>query len=909
MSDVVQHYSAVDPAPATAADKAAIRRRLGGKGANLAEMTRLGLPVPPGFVITTDACHAYLAEGALPAEVWTHTVDALRELEHVTGKRYGSGPTPLLVAVRSGAAASMPGMMDTILNVGMTPTVVELLAEVTGDRRFAFDSYRRMIQGFGATVLDVDPAAFETLLSQARADAAVERDHELPAEAVAELVEAFQSLITERAGRPVPADPLAQLRMSVEAVFASWNARRAVDYRTATGIDHGLGTAVNVVSMVFGNTGPSSGTGVVLSRNGNTGERQREGDFLVNAQGEDVVSGTRATVPIAALPESFPEAAAELDRITDLLERHYRDMQDIEFTIENGRLWLLQTRNGKRTPAAAVRIAVDLVDEGLISREEALCRVTTDQLEALLHPQFATSTTVGRPAAASGLNVSPGAAVGIAAFDPDRCVELAEAGHDVILVRPETKPEDVHGMLAAVGIVTSTGGRTSHAALVARQFARPAIAGAAQVLVDAEHRRARIGDQAVEEGDWLSIDGTSGAVYVGRLETTAASLDDPAVVRFLSWADDVRTLGVRANVDTADEATVARGLGADGVGLCRTEHMFFDPERLRAVQRMITAHNDAVRRESTQALLPLQRGDFVALFEAMDPLPIVIRLLDPPLHEFLPERDDLLDAADRLRSELQSADGAAADRLDEALATTTATIAAVDELREANPMLGLRGVRLGIVQPDLTAVQARAILEAAVMAAERGCTPQPAIMVPLVSHPNEFARQRAVVDAVAAEVAAETGVEIGYKVGVMIEVPRAALVADEIARHADFFSFGTNDLTQTTFAMSRDDAEKAFVAEYLDQGILDANPFATLDVDGVGQLVRQGHYLGRKANPDLETGVCGEHGGDPASIDYFHAVGLAYVSCSAYRVPVARLAAAQAALRSASGRSDRAVAG
>ncbi len=904
MPDFVHHYDAVDLVPSGADRTDAVRRLLGGKGANLAEMTRMGLPVPPGFVITTEACHAFLDDGALPDEVWTQTTAAMRQLEQLTGKRYGAGPTPLLVAVRSGAPVSMPGMMDTILNVGMTPTVVELLADLTGDRRFAYDSYRRMIQGFGATVLGVEPSAFEALLARTRTEAAVERDHELPADAVAELAEAFQSLITERVGNPVPTDPVAQLRMSVEAVFASWNSRRAIDYRAVTGIDHGLGTAVNVVSMVFGNTGPSSGTGVLLSRDGSTGERRREGDFLVNAQGEDVVSGTRATTPIAALSETFPEAAAELDRITDLLERHYRDMQDIEFTIEDGRLWLLQTRNGKRTPAAAVRIAVDLVDEGLISREEALGRVTTEQLEALLHPQFAASTAAERPVAASGLNVSPGAAVGIAAFDPDRCVALAEAGHDVILIRSETKPEDVHGMLAAVGILTSTGGRTSHAALVARQFARPAIAGAADVVVDVERSQARIGYQSIAEGDWLSIDGTSGAVYIGRLQTTAASLDDPTVVRFLGWADEVRTLGVRANVDTAVEATVARGLGADGVGLCRTEHMFFDPERLSAVQRMITTRSGPDRWASTQALLPLQRGDFASLFEAMDPLPVVIRLLDPPLHEFLPERDDLVYEAESLRVQLDAvADASAAERIRAELTATSATLAAVEELSEANPMLGLRGVRLGIVQPDLTAVQVRAIFEAAVTVAGAGGNPQPAIMVPLVSHANEFVRQRAVIDAVATEVAMETGVEIDYKVGVMIEVPRAALVADEIARHADFFSFGTNDLTQTTFAMSRDDAERAFVADYLDQGILDANPFATLDVGGVGQLVRQGHRLGREANPDLETGVCGEHGGDPASIDYFHAIGLEYVSCSAYRIPVARLAAAQAALQSVAPRS------
>ncbi|MEM7342136.1 MAG: pyruvate, phosphate dikinase [Actinomycetota bacterium] len=898
MSTYVHHLSNVD-AIVLSADA---RRLLGGKGANLAEMTRLGLPVPPGFVVSTEACHAYLDLGALPDEVWAQTMAALRELEHVTGKRYGAGPIPLLVAVRSGAPVSMPGMMDTVLNVGMTPTVVELLAEQTADRRFAYDSYRRFVQGFGSIVLGVDQGEFEALLAQARARAGVERDDELSAEALVELVDAFQSTITAQTGQSVPSDPLAQLRLSVEAVFASWNATRAVDYRTAVGIDHDLGTAVNVVSMVFGNTGPSSGTGVVLSRNGVTGAAQLEGDFLVNAQGEDVVSGTRATTPIEALAETFPDVAVELAQMAGLLEQHYGDMQDIEFTVEHGRLWLLQTRAGKRTPMAAVRIAVDLVEEGLISREEALERVTTHQLEALLHPQFAASA---REPVASGLNVSPGAAVGIAVFDPDRCVELAGAGHDVILVRPETKPDDVHGMLAAVGILTATGGRTSHAALVARQFAKPAIAGAADVHIDVENRQARIGDQLVVEGDWLSIDGTTGAVHLGQMETTAAALDDPAVIRFLGWADEVRVLGVRANVDTAAEATVARALGADGIGLCRTEHMFFDPDRLRLVQRMITAREPAARRRSTLDLLPHQREDFTALFQAMDPLPMVIRLLDPPLHEFLPERDGLVSEVDAVRAQLDALDAdrepAAVEQATAALAAATLTLDAVDALSEANPMLGLRGVRLGIVQPDLTAMQVRAIFEAAVAATEQGCAPQPAIMVPLVSHANEVAAQRAVIDSVAADVAAATGVEIAYKVGVMIEVPRAALVADEIARHADFFSFGTNDLTQTTFAMSRDDAENAFVTEYLAQGILDHNPFATLDVGGVGRLVRHANDLGRRANPALETGVCGEHGGDPASIEYFHDAGLAYVSCSAFRVPVARLASAQAALRSTRG--------
>ncbi|MEM9132775.1 MAG: pyruvate, phosphate dikinase [Actinomycetota bacterium] len=902
MPQFIHHFANVDvaeiaaDAPTADGDLTAARRLLGGKGANLAEMTRLGLPVPPGFVVTTDACHAVLDEGGLPEAIWGQVTAAVRELEHTTGKRYGAGPIPLLVAVRSGAAVSMPGMMDTILNVGMTPTVVEQLAELTGDRRFAYDSYRRLIQGFGATVLGVDPGAFESLLTDARRDADVERDDELSADALAALAESFQTVIAEQGTRPFPTDPWAQLRMGVEAVFASWRAKRAVDYRNAVGIDHGLGTAVNVVSMVFGNTGSASGTGVVMSRNGTTGAPQLEGDFLVNAQGEDVVSGVRATTPIDRLGESFPEAAAELARVAELLEGHYRDMQDIEFTIEHGRLWLLQTRSGKRTPCAAVRIAVDLVDEGLISRDEALARVSTEQLEALLHPQFPPAVTDDREPLASGLNVSPGAAVGRVTFDPDRCVEWAESGEQVVLVRPETKPEDVHGMLAAAGILTSTGGRTSHAALVARQFAKPAVAGAADVQVDVANRQARIGGRAITEGDWLSIDGTTGSVYLGRLDTTAPALDDPTVVRFLDWADEVRTLGVRANVDTAEEATVARGLGADGVGLCRTEHMFFDPERLALMQRMITAREPSVRRALTYRLLPYQRADFTALFEAMDGLPVVIRLLDPPLHEFLPQRDDLEAEAASLRDRLESGDGEPVGRLEEALATATSTIEAVDELSEANPMLGLRGVRLGIVQPDLTAMQARAIFEAAVAAVGNGCSPQPAIMVPLVSHGNEFAAQRALIDAVATQVAADTGVEIEYKVGVMIEVPRAALVADEIARHADFFSFGTNDLTQTTFAMSRDDAEKAFVADYIDQGILDANPFTTLDVGGVGRLVRHAHDLGREANAGLETGICGEHGGDPASIDYFHDVGLAYVSCSAYRVPVARLAAAQAAL-------------
>jgi pyruvate,orthophosphate dikinase len=875
-----------------------VRGLLGGKGANLADMTRLGIPVPPGFTVTTEACLAYLEAGAsMPAGLWDQVVGAVAALEEQTGRRLGDAERPLLVSCRSGAKFSMPGMMDTVLNIGLNDDTARGLIAVTDDEHFVYDSYRRLIQMFGTVVLGLRDELFEHVLADARRARGVDSDAALTADDLRGIVDRFREIAPR-----FPVDPHEQLRMAVEAVFSSWNGRRAIDYRNAAGIPHDLGTAVNVQTMVFGNLGETSATGVTMTRSGSTGEPGLEGDYLIDAQGEDVVSGTRATLPLERLAEAMPAVHGQLQDVARALESHYHDMQDIEFTIEDGRLWLLQTRDGKRTAQAAVRIAVDLANEGVISREEAVRRVTPAQVDFFLHPQLtaeARQRAVGEDRRiAHGLNVSPGAAVGVVAFDPDVAEEWGREGRQVILVRPETKPDDVHGMLAAAGILTTRGGRTSHAALVARQFGKPAVVGVGTLLIDLAARRATVGSRTISEGDWLSIDGSTGEVFLGELETLVPDITDEWLATLLSWADVIRRLGVRANADYPVDAERARAYGAEGIGLCRTEHMFFQSERLPVMQRMIMADSPARRREALDELEPLQRGDFAGLFRAMAGLPVIIRLLDPPLHEFLPTYEELSARITDAKIALPSA--GSLEQLDALLSRLRHDEdlrRRVSALRESNPMLGMRGVRLAIRHPEIVQMQTRAIMHAACdVAQEEGGDPHPEIMIPLTVDAGELSRVREVVEREAEAVLAEREVEVAYRVGTMIETPRAALTAAAVAAHADFFSFGTNDLTQTTFALSRDDAEAKFLVTYLQQGILAQDPFSTIDADGVGALMRTALAEGRATRPELETGVCGEHGGDPTSIAFCHAQGLTYVSCSPYRVPVARLAAAHAAL-------------
>jgi pyruvate,orthophosphate dikinase len=871
-----------------------VRGLLGGKGANLGEMTRLGVPVPPGFTVTTRACLAYLdGGGEFPDGAWDQVTDALADIESRTGKRFGDAANPLLLSCRSGAKFSMPGMMDTVLNIGLNDDVVAGFTKLTGDEHFVLDSYRRLIQMFGSVVLGLRDELFENVLENHRAEAGVATDPELPNDHLRQIVDEFRTIAPR-----FPDNPVEQLALATEAVFRSWNGKRARDYREAAGIAHDLGTAVNIQTMVFGNMGDDSGTGVAMSRNATTGESVIEGDYLTNAQGEDVVAGIRATKPIADLSVEMPDIYGQFADIAQSLETHYRDMQDMEFTIEQGKLWLLQTRNGKRTAQAAVRIAVDFATEGLISEKEAVMRISPDQVDFFLHPQFEPSSRAAADHLAAGLNVSPGAAVGVVAFDADLAERWAkEEGRAVIMVRPETKPDDVHGMLAAEGILTSRGGRTSHAALVARQFGKPAVVGVAELEIDLGARVMQVGEHEIEEGEWLSIDGTTGDVYVGRLETMVPDIEDAALMQLLEWADDLRTLDVRANADYPADAERARRYGAQGIGLTRTEHMFFETERLPIVQKMIMSVSPSEQREALEALLPLQRSDFEGLFRAMDGLPVIIRLIDPPLHEFLPSQADLSETvADH---KLQLTKARSMPEIDELLAKVEAEehmLSRVKALHESNPMLGTRGVRLGIMMPDLTRMQVRAIFEAACTVAKDGVDVHPEVMIPLTSHVNELKYERKILEAEAREVMAEQEIEVDYLFGTMIEIPRAALTATEIAEYAEFFSFGTNDLTQTTFGISRDDAEAGFLLGYLEDGVLTENPFGSLDRNGVGRLMRMATEEGRAARPGLEVGICGEHGGDPASIALCHELGLDYVSCSPFRVPIARLAAAQAAV-------------
>ncbi|MBC7264004.1 MAG: pyruvate, phosphate dikinase [Chloroflexi bacterium] len=890
---------------------ASMRDLLGGKGAGLAEMANAGLPVPPSFIITTEACNEYNALGKkFPPGMWEQTLEAMKVIEKESGKVFGDPANPLLVSVRSGARVSMPGMMDTVLNLGLNAQTLEGLAKATGNERFAWDAYRRFIQMFGRIVMGVKAGAdeedpFEQVLREYKAKTEGGQDTDLTTDMLKEICAKFKAIIKQCTGKDFPEDPYEQLRMAIAAVFDSWMGRRAVDYRNFHKLPHDWGTAVNVVTMVFGNMGFDSGTGVAFTRDPATGEKVLYGEYLLNAQGEDVVAGIRTPKKIAELKNDMPEVYEQFARMADLLEKHYRDVQDLEFTIERGKLWMLQTRSGKRTARAAVKIAVDMVREGLITKEEAVLRVEPEQVDQLLHPRFDTkhkeaAAREGR-LLAKGLNASPGAAVGFVVFDADRAAARARKGEDVILTRPETSPEDVHGMLAAKGILTQHGGATSHAAVVARGVGKPCVAGCEALEIDLERRRMIVNSKVIEEGDYISIDGTTGEVFLGQLPTTVPNFaEEKDLQQILKWADEIRRLGVWTNADYPRDAKRAREFGAEGIGLCRTEHMFFEEERRPIVQRMIMARGDEKKRqEALDQLLPFQRADFEGIFEVMDGLPVIIRLIDPPMHEFLPPREQLIGEVTELRCKLENETISAGERkqLEKELAEKEEVLRVVESLWEVNPMLGLRGCRVGIMYKGVTEMQVRAIFQAACRMAKKGIEVHPEVMIPLVGHVNELQLEREKLEQVAKEVMAEEGIEVDYKFGTMIEVPRAALTADEIAKYAEFFSFGTNDLTQMTFGISRDDAEGKFLLEYVERKILPANPFQQLDRDGVGQLMRMCVEKARRTRPDIEIGICGEHGGDPSSIEFCHMLGLNYVSCSPFRVPVARLAAAHAALR------------
>ncbi|HEX2324540.1 MAG TPA: pyruvate, phosphate dikinase [Chloroflexota bacterium] len=870
---------------------ASLRDLLGGKGAGLAEMTNAGLPVPPGLTITTEACNAYYASGrTFPAGMWDQVLEALKDVEGATGKRFGDPANSLLVSVRSGAKFSMPGMMDTILNLGLNDVTVEGLAGATNNPRFAYDSYRRFIQMYGNVVLDIDKDAFEHALSAQKSKAGVQTDPELSADDLKAVIGAYKEIVQREKGQPFPSDPLEQLRGAVEAVFASWNNDRAMVYRRREKIPDDLGTAVNVQTMVFGNMGPDSGTGVAFTRNPATGARELFGDYLRNAQGEDVVAGIRTPSHISEMRDdpNLPGVYEEFVRYAQRLEAHYKDMQDLEFTIERGKLYMIQTRSGKRTGAAAVRIAVDLANEGVIDRRTAVQRVPPGDLVQLLYPVIDPHT--GARPAATGIKAGPGAAIGQAVFSAERAEELGKAGEKVILVRRETSPEDLRGMIEAQGILTSTGGPTSHAAVVARGMGKSCIVGASAVVISPDETSFSVNGQTVREGEWITLDGTSGNIYVGQVPTVEPELgDDFRTV--MAWADEYRTMGVRANADVPRDARKAREFGAEGIGLCRTEHMFFDDpakpeeERTRTVREMILADSGEARRAALERLLPFQQSDFDGIFRAMDGFPVTVRTLDPPLHEFLPREDEQIE-------ELARITGKSVEQVRQR----------IEALHEQNPMLGFRGCRLGIQYPEITEMQARAIFRAAVAVARDGVKVLPEIMIPLVSDLNELQIQEEIVRRVAGEELAGAGVEVPYLVGTMIELPRACILADQIAERAEFFSFGTNDLTQTAFGLSRDDSGR-FLPMYVERKILKDDPFQVLDQEGVGQLMRLGTERGRQTRGDLKVGICGEHGGEPSSVEFCHQVGLNYVSCSPFRVPIARLAAAQAAL--STGERDR----
>ncbi len=891
-------------------EMAKMKEILGGKGAGLATMTAADIPVPPAFTITTEACIEYMELGDFPPGMWDQTLEALKDIEEQTGKEFGNPENPLLVSVRSGGRVSMPGMMDTVLNLGLNDDTRDGLAELTDDEWFAYDAHRRFITMFSDVVIGLDREHFEEMLTALKEKEGVQRDFEVSLDGLKELVDKYKALYLEKIGEPFPTDPHTQLRLSIKAVFDSWNIPRAVAYREYNNLPHDWGTGVNVQMMVFGNMGENSGTGVAFTRNPATGEKKLFGDFLDNAQGEDVVAGTRTPMDIQKLQEFMPDIYDQFVEVTQHLEQFYREMQDVEFTIERGKLWMLQTRDGKRTAKAAVKIAVDMANEGLIGRETAIMRVEPDDVDQLMHPFFDPDSKLRArdegKLLAEGLDASPGAGTGMAVFNAERAKEWAAQGKQVILVRPETAPDDVPGMLASQGVLTQHGGATSHAAVVARGSNLPCVAGCEDIRVDTERAQFTVPatGRVVKEGDVISIDGGSGEVFWGELETLEVEYEEQDdLVELLEWADDIRELGVRTNADYGKDARQARSFGAEGIGLARTEHMFFDERAREAVVRMIIAESDEERQAALEEMLPIQEQDFEKVFEAMDGLPVIMRLIDPPMHEFLPSREFLIEEVARLRCEKPDS---------EELAEKEEMLQVVNSLWETNPMMGLRGCRAGLMYRGLTEMQTRAYFQAACRCAERGIDVMPEVMIPLVGHVNELKLEREKLERVAREVMDEEGVEVEYMFGTMIEVPRAALTAKEIAEYADFFSFGTNDLTQMAFGFSRDDAEGKFLLQYvegIETGEVDAegnplrtqvlayNPFQRLDEEGVGRLVRMCVEEAREAKPDLEIGICGEHGGEPHSIDFCHRVGLDYVSCSPFRVPVARLAAARSTLR------------
>lgn len=901
-------FEEVEEAEKYAKNWEGVRSLLGGKGAGLADMTRAQVPVPPGFTVTTEACNEYRKSGEFPAGLWDQELAAMKEVEKKADKKFGDDSNPLMVSCRSGAKFSMPGMMNTILNIGLNDKSAAGLIASTGNPRFVWDSYRRLVEMFGTVVMDIDDEVFEHPLADFKAKKGYKLDIEMTADDWAEVTGIYKQAFKKATGIDFPQDPYEQLKLATEAVFKSWNGKKAVDYRRATNISDELGTAVNIVTMVFGNMGEDSGTGVAFTRNPSTGDTKMMGEYLLNAQGEDVVAGIRNTEQIVHLEKDMPEVYAQFMDITTKLENHYKEMQDVEFTIEKGKLWMLQTRNGKRTAKATVKIAVDLANEGIITKEEAVLRVSPDNIDALLHPQFIESAKQEAEKSglflAKGVNASPGAAVGQAYFDADKAEEMAkEHGQDTIMVRPFTKPDDVHGMIASKGVLTSEGGATSHAAVVARQFGIPSVVGANSIKIDLEKRVMSVGDIVVKEGEWISVDGTSGHVFVGKIPTVAPSLEEQTeLLTLLSWADDIcarpdirtmpdgsksRGLMVWTNADYPKDAQRARSYGAVGIGLCRTEHMFFEPERLPIVQKMILAKTSEERTAQLNLLLPSQRKDFDGLFEAMDGHPVIIRLIDPPLHEFMPDEEALLEEVIEMRVKGET----------KGLVEKETLLNSIKALHESNPMMGLRGVRLSITMPEIVEMQVRAIFEAAADCTLRGITVKPEIMIPLTGTVKELEWIQPRLQRIAATVLAEKKVaKLDYKFGTMIEIPRAAVTAAEIAKFAEFFSFGTNDLTQMTFGYSRDDAERNFLVTYVEQGILPKNPFQTLDRDGVGRLMQFAINDGRATRPELEVGICGEHGGDPESIEWCHIIGNNYVSCSPFRVPIARLAAAHSAL-------------
>jgi len=893
-----------------------VRGLLGGKGAGLADMTRAGVPVPPGFTITTEACNRFSAEGKFPEEMWNQAMAALREVEKRTGKKFGDLTNPLLVSCRSGAKFSMPGMMDTVLNLGLTDKTAEGMIALTGNPRFVYDSYRRLVEMFGTVVLGIADEAFEEPLKAYKDKKGYKLDTEMTAADWKGMAEAFKAVIEKEKGFDFPQEPLKQLELATEAVFKSWNGKRAVDYRRATNIPDDLGTAVNIVTMVFGNMGEDSGTGVAFTRNPSTGDKKMMGDYLLNAQGEDVVAGIRNADPIENLAQEMPAVYSQFMDITDKLEQHYKEMQDVEFTIERGKLWMLQTRNGKRTAKAAIKIAVDMANEDLITKEEAVLRVTPEQVDALLHPQFDEKAKKAAEKSgaffAKGVNASPGAAVGQAYFDADTAEKMAkEKKQAVIMVRPFTKPDDVHGMIASKGVLTSEGGATSHAAVVARQFGIPCVVGASSITIDLEKRVMEVNGKTVEEGEWISVDGTTGEVFIGQIKTIEPKIEEQTeLLTILNWADEIcardgmrkapstalragpekwptRGLQVWANADYPKDAQRARSYGAKGIGLCRTEHMFFETERLPIVQRMILAKSSEDRTEALNELLPYQRKDFDGLFEAMDGCPVIIRLIDPPLHEFMPDEEKLFEEVVTMRVKGET----------KGLQEKEELLTAIKSMHESNPMMGLRGVRLSIAMPEIVEMQVRAIFEAAADCTLRKIVVKPEVMIPLTGTVKELEWIQPRLERIATAVMEEKIVNFTYKFGTMIEIPRACVTAAEIAKLAEFFSFGTNDLTQMTFGYSRDDAERNFLVTYVEQKILPKNPFQTLDRDGVGKLMEWAIAEGRKTRPELEVGICGEHGGDPESIEWCHIIGNNYVSCSPFRVPIARLAAAHVALK------------